>query len=186
MKNQLKNNESDYHATTIIAVRKNGQTAMAGDGQISLGPTIMKQHAKKVQKLYNNKILVGFAGAAADAIALLERFEEKINKYEGNLRRSAVELAKDWRTDRVLHRLDALLVVADKSNLLVISGTGEIIEPDDGLTAIGSGGPYALAAAKAIMENTSLSAVDIARKSMIIAADICIYTNDNIILETLE
>ena len=184
-----KNNSHKYieafRSTTVIAVHRNGKIAMAADGQVTLGQTVMKHQAKKLQKLYDGKILVGFAGAAADAMTLVERFEEKLNKFNGNLRRSAVELAKDWRTDRILRKLEALIAVADKNELLVISGTGEIIEPDDGIAAIGSGGPYALAAARGLVQSSSLNAAEIAKKSLEIASEICIYTNNKITLEEL-
>ncbi len=186
MKKNSFNSHSEFRSTTVIAVLRDGKVAMAADGQVSLGQTVMKHHARKLQKLYDGKVLVGFAGAAADAMTLVERFEEKINKFNGNLRRSAVELAKDWRTDRILRRLEALLAVADKSELLIISGTGEIIEPDDGIAAIGSGGPYALAAARALLQFSQLDASDIAKKSLEIASQICIYTNDKIILEEIK
>jgi ATP-dependent HslUV protease subunit HslV len=160
---------------------------MAGDGQVTFGDTVMKSKAVKVRKLYNDKILTGFAGAAADAFALFERFEAKIEEYSGNLPRAAVELAKDWRTDKYLQKLEALLAVADSKNSLLIAGSGEIIEPDDGILAIGSGGPYALAAARAILStNSGLSAEEITRKAMLIAAEICVYTNENITVETIK
>lgn len=174
-----------FHATTILCVRKDGAVALAGDGQVSFGNTVMKHSARKIRTLHDGQILAGFAGSAADAFTLFEKFEGKLQEYRGNLTRAAVALAKDWRTDRVLRRLEALLVVADKESTLVISGAGDVIEPDDGIAAIGSGGPYALAAARALAENSSLSAAEIAEKAMRIAAGICIYTNDQIKLESL-
>ena len=175
-----------FHATTILCVRKNNSVAMAGDGQVSLGITVMKHSARKVRTMNDGKILAGFAGSAADAFTLFEKFEGKLQEAGGNLTRAAVALAKDWRTDRVLRRLEALLLVADKESMLVLSGTGDVIEPDDGIAAIGSGGSYALAAARALVHNTDMNAADIAEKAMKIAADICIYTNDQIKLETLS
>ncbi|MBQ9832674.1 MAG: ATP-dependent protease subunit HslV [Clostridia bacterium] len=167
--------------TTIVAVKKNGQTAIAGDGQVTMGErTIMKSTAKKVRRLYNDKVVVGFAGSVADAFSLCERFETKLTQYSGSLRRAAVSLAQDWRSDKALRKLEALLIVADSEDLLVVSGTGEVIDPDDGIAAIGSGGMYAMAAAKALMGNTELSAREIAEKSIMIAADICVFTNGNI------
>ena len=172
-------------ATTIVAVRRNGKVALGGDGQVTVGETVMKANAQKVRALRNGRILAGFAGAAADAMTLFEKFEEKLERYPGNLPRAAVELAKDWRSDRVLRRLEALLVVADKEHGFIISGTGELIEPDDGILAIGSGGSYALAAARALVDNTQLDAQEIVKRAMNIAGDICIYTNTNItVLET--
>jgi ATP-dependent HslUV protease, peptidase subunit HslV len=171
--------------TTILSVRHKGKVVMAGDGQVTLEHTIVKHTARKVRKIYNDRVLAGFAGATADAFTLFGKFEEKLEQYNGNLVRAAVELAKDWRTDRLLRRLEALLVVADAEHSLVISGNGDVIEPDDGVTAIGSGGPYAHAAAKALTEFSSLDARAIAEEAMKIAASICIYTNDRIILEEL-
>jgi ATP-dependent HslUV protease subunit HslV len=167
-------------ATTILGVRRDGRIAIGGDGQVSVGETVMKSNAQKVRTLRGGKVLAGFAGAAADAFTLFEKFEEKLERYPENLPRAAVELAKDWRSDRVLRRLEALLVVADKQHGFVISGTGDIIEPDDGILAIGSGGSYALSAARALVEHSALTAPDIVRKGLEIAADICIYTNRNI------
>jgi len=167
-------------ATTILAVRKNGQSVMAGDGQVSLGETIMKHKATKVRYMYKDKVLVGFAGTAADAFNLFERLEGKLEKYKGNLARAAVELAKDWRTDRILRRLEALLLATDNEHTLIISGTGDVIEPDEPVAAIGSGGPYALAAARALMLHSSLEPAEIAREAMKIAASICLYTNEEI------
>lgn len=174
-----------FHATTILSVRHQGSVAMAGDGQVTFGDTIMKHKARKVRRMYHDKIIAGFAGAAADAFALLSRFENKIEEYRGNLYRAAVELAKDWRTDRILRRLEALLAVADRDSSLIISGTGDIIEPDDGIIGIGSGGVYALAAAKALILHTDLSARRIVEEAMKITSSICVYTNDNIIIEEL-
>ena len=172
-------------ATTILAVRRNGKVAIGGDGQVTVGETVMKSHAQKVRLIRNGKLVAGFAGAAADAMTLFEKFEEKLERYPNNLPRAAVELAKDWRSDRVLRRLEALLIVADKDHGFIISGTGELIEPDDGILAIGSGGSYALAAARALTESTTLEAGEIVKRAMNIAGDICIYTNTNIsILET--
>jgi ATP-dependent HslUV protease subunit HslV len=173
------------HGTTILSVRKNGKTVIAGDGQVTVGATVMKQNAKKVRKLYNDKILAGFAGATADAFTLFEKFEAKLEQYHGNLTRAAVELAKDWRTDRVLRRLEALMIVADADRSFILSGNGDVIEPENGVSAIGSGGPYALAAARALMEHTKLDARKVAEESMKIAAEICIYTNKEITIEEL-
>ena len=173
------------HATTIICVRRDGRVAMAGDGQVSLDDTIMKTKARKVRRLYGDRVMVGFAGATADALALFEKFEGKLEKFQGNLSRAAVELAKDWRTDRILRRLEALLVAADTKDLLLITGNGDVIEPDDGIIGIGSGGPYAVAAARALLAHTQMPAVQIARASMEIAASICVYTNREIVLEEL-
>ncbi len=173
------------HATTILAVRRNGKTAIAGDGQVTVGATVMKQNAKNVRTLYNNKILAGFAGATADAFTLFEKFEAKLEQYHGNLTRAAVELAKDWRTDKVLRRLEALMIVADSEKSFILSGNGDVIEPENGLAAIGSGGPYALAAARALADHTKLGARAIAEEAMKIAADICIYTNREITIEEL-
>ena len=171
--------------TTVLSVRHKGKVVMAGDGQVTLEHTIVKHTARKVRKLYNDRVLAGFAGATADAFTLFGKFEEKLEQYNGNLVRAAVELAKDWRTDRLLRRLEALLVIADADHSLVISGNGDVIEPDDGVTAIGSGGPYAHAAAKALTEFSSLDARAIVEEAMKIAASICIYTNDRIIVEEL-
>lgn len=174
-----------FHSTTILAVRHRGRAVLAGDGQVTFGQTIVKQGAKKIRRLYNDKVLAGFAGSAADSFALFSRFESKLEQYRGNLERSAVELAKDWRTDRVLRRLEAMLVVLDSAATFLLSGTGDLIEPDDGIVAIGSGGPYALAAAKALAGNSDLDARAIAEKAMAIAGEICIYTNTNISVEEL-
>ncbi|VAX28049.1 ATP-dependent protease subunit HslV [hydrothermal vent metagenome] len=168
------------HATTILCVRKNGKVAMGGDGQVSLGNTVMKHSAKKVRKMHHDKIIGGFAGSTADAFSLFARFEEKLEKFQGNLARSAVELAKDWRTDKMLRRLEAMLLVADNEKSFLVSGTGDVIEPDDGILAIGSGGMFALAAAKALVTNTDLDAKKIVEEAMDIAQSICIYTNSNL------
>jgi ATP-dependent HslUV protease subunit HslV len=168
------------HATTILAVRRDGRVAIGGDGQVTVGDTVMKANAVKVRTLKGGKVLAGFAGTAADAFTLFEKFEEKLERHPENLQRAAVELAKDWRSDRVLRRLEALLVVVDKNSGFILSGTGEIIEPDDGVLAIGSGGPYALAAARALLKETKLSAAEIVRKGLEIAGEICIYTNANV------
>jgi ATP-dependent HslUV protease, peptidase subunit HslV len=167
-------------STTILAVRKNGRVALGGDGQVTVGQTVMKSNAQKVRSLHGGKLVAGFAGAAADAFTLFEKFEEKLERYPGNLQRAAVELAKDWRSDRVLRRLEALLAVTDREHGFIISGTGDIIEPDDGILAIGSGGSYALAAARALVQNTDLSAREIVQRGLEIAAEICVYTNANI------
>jgi ATP-dependent HslUV protease, peptidase subunit HslV len=173
------------HSTTILAVRHGDRAVLAGDGQVTFGQTVVKQSARKIRRLYNDRILAGFAGSAADSFALFSRFEAKLEQYRGNLERSAVELAKDWRSDRILRRLEAMLIVLDKSSMFLLSGNGDLIEPDDGIVAIGSGGPFALAAAKALALNTPLDARIIAEKAMAIAAEICIYTNSNIALEEL-
>jgi ATP-dependent HslUV protease subunit HslV len=172
-------------ATTILSVRRNGKVAIAGDGQATMGNTVLKHNARKIRKLYNNRILAGFAGSTADAFTLIEKFEGKIETYRGNLTRAAVELAKDWRTDKILRRLEALLIVADREHTFILSGTGDVIEPEQGIAAIGSGGPFAHAAARALYENTDFEAVEIVRKAMIIASDICIYTNDKIVIEEI-
>jgi ATP-dependent HslUV protease, peptidase subunit HslV len=174
-----------FHATTVLAVRHNGQTVMASDGQVTLGDIVVKQHAKKIRRLYYDRVLAGFAGSAADSFALFSRFEAKLEQYRGNLERSAVELAKDWRTDRMLRRLEAMLVVMDATATYLLSGTGDLIEPDDGIVAIGSGGAYALAAAKALAAHTTLDARAIAEQAMQIAASICIYSNANLTVEVL-
>ena len=170
-------------STTILCVRHNGQVAMAGDGQVSLNTTVMKHNARKIRKVYHEQVLTGFAGAAADAFTLVDRYETRLEEYQGSLIRAAVELAKDWRADRVLRRLEAMLVVADRETSLILSGTGDIIEPDDGIIGIGSGGSYALAAARALQQHTNLSASEIVEAGMRIAADICIYTNDHLSIE---
>ena len=173
------------HATTILCVRKNGKVAIGGDGQVSLGNTVMKHSAKKVRKMHHDKIIGGFAGSTADAFSLFAKFEEKLEKFQGNLARSAVELAKDWRTDKILRRLEAMLLVADNEKSFLLSGTGDVIEPDDGILAIGSGGMFALAAAKALVQNTDLDARKIVEEAMDIAQSICIYTNSNLTIEEL-
>lgn len=172
-------------STTILAVRKGNSVVMAGDGQVTLGETVMKAGAQKVRKIHNGAVLVGFAGTSADAMALLERFEGKLEAYKGNLSRAVVELSKDWRTDKVLRRLEALMLVCDKNETYLVSGTGDLFKPDDGIISVGSGGPYALAAARALAANTDLTAKEIALKAMDIAADICIYTNKTITIEEL-
>ncbi|MEW6619623.1 MAG: ATP-dependent protease subunit HslV [bacterium] len=174
-----------FHSTTILAVRHNGKVAIAGDGQVTFNNTIMKQNAKKIRRMYKDKVLAGFAGAAADAFTLFEKFEGKLDEYRGNLPRAAVELAKEWRTDKFLRRLEALLAVVDKDHSLIISGNGEVIEPDDGIVAIGSGGPYALAAARALIKYTNLTTKEIVEEAMKITAQICVYTNEQIIVEEL-
>jgi len=172
-------------ATTVLAVRKDGRSVIAGDGQVTLGETIMKQKAKKIRLMYKDKVLVGFAGAAADAFNLFERLEGKLEKYNGNLTRAAVELAKDWRTDKILRRLEALLLAMDDQSTLIISGTGDVIEPDESVAAIGSGGPYALAAARALVAHSDLDAPAIAREALKIASSICLYTNDEIVVHEI-
>ncbi len=174
------------HATTIICVRHKGDLAMAGDGQVTMGQTILKQTARKIRRLHKDKVLAGFAGATSDAFALFSRFETKLEEYRGNLSRAAIELAKDWRLDKALRQLEALLIVADKESTFLISGTGDVVEPDDGIIAIGSGGPFALAAARALLRHTSLSAKEIALEAMKISSGICVYTNDRIVLEELS
>ena len=172
-------------STTILCVRHKNRVALAGDGQVTLQNTVMKHTAKKVRRLYQDRVLAGFAGATADAFTLFELFEKKLEQYNGNLTRAGVELAKDWRTDRMLRRLEALLLVADADHTFILSGTGDVIEPDDGIAAIGSGGPYALAAAKALVGHSDLSALDVVKEAMRIASEICIYTNDRIVIEEL-
>ena len=175
-----------YHGTTILSVRRGSLVAMGGDGQVTLGNVVIKASARKVRRIYQNRILAGFAGGTADAFTLFERFEAKLDKYQGNLLRSAVELAKDWRSDRALRRLEAMLAVADRENSLVITGNGDVLEPEHGIVAIGSGGSFAQSAARALLENTALPPDEIVRKSLEIAADLCIYTNRNFTLETLD
>ena len=177
---------SAMHGTTIVSVRRHNQVVVGGDGQVTFGHIVMKANARKVRRLYNNKILAGFAGGTADAFTLFERFESKLETHQGNLLRAAVELAKDWRTDRMLRRLEAMLVVADAKASLIISGNGDVIEPENSLIAIGSGGPYAKSAAQALLENTDYDAKKIVEKSLGIAASICIYTNNHFTIETLE
>jgi len=173
-------------STTVIGLIKDGKAAMGSDGQVTVANTVMKHHTKKVRKLYNNKVLAGFAGSTADALTLFEKFEAKLEEYKGNLPRAAVELAKDWRTDRYLRRLEALLAVMDTKNSFIISGNGDVIEPDDGIVAIGSGGSFAIAAARMLVKFADLSAVDMVKESLNVAADICIYTNNNITIEELN
>ncbi len=174
-----------FKATTVISVRHKGVVALGGDGQVTLSETIVKHHATKIRRLSDGKVLAGFAGSAADAITLFERFDAKLSQYKSNLQRAAVELAKDWRTDKYLRRLEALLAVCDSTHSLLLSGTGEIVEPDDGIIAIGSGGPYALAAARALIKHSDLSAEEIVREALLVAASICVYTNENVTVETL-
>ena len=174
------------HGTTILSVRRGASVALGGDGQVTLGNVVIKGGAKKIRRLYQDRILAGFAGGTADAFTLFERFEAKLDKHQGNLMRSAVELAKDWRTDRILRRLEAMLAVADKEHSLIITGMGDVLEPEHGIVAIGSGGPYAQAAARALLENTDLKAKDIVDKSLAVAADLCIYTNHQRSIEVLE
>jgi len=175
-----------FHATTVVCVRHRGSVALAGDGQVSIGQTIVKAGARKVRKVYHERVVAGFAGAAADAFTLFARFEAKLEEYRGNLPRAAVELAKEWRMDRVLRRLEALLAVADRDSSFIVSGTGDVIEPDDGLIGIGSGGPFALAAARALCAHSSLDAAQIAGEALRVAAGICVYTNDHITVEVLS
>lgn len=174
----------EIRGTTIVAVQKDGQTAVAGDGQVTLGEhTVMKHTAKKVRRIYNDSVVVGFAGSVADAFTLCDRFENKLTFHGGSLKRAAVDLAQDWRNDKVMRKLEALLIAANETELLIVSGSGEVIEPDDGIAAIGSGGMYALAAARALKENTGLTAREIAEKSILIASEICVYTNSNVTVE---
>jgi ATP-dependent HslUV protease subunit HslV len=180
------NSVESFHGTTIVSVRRGDSVVIGGDGQVTLGNTVMKGNARKVRRLYHGKVLAGFAGATADAFTLFERFEGQLEKQRGNLVKAAVELVKDWRTDRMLRRLEALLAVADSKSSLIISGTGDVIEPENGLIAIGSGGAFAQASARALLENTDLSPRDIVEKSLHIAADICIYTNHNLTIEALD
>jgi ATP-dependent HslUV protease subunit HslV len=175
-----------FHGTTILVVRRDNKVVVAGDGQVSMGQTVLKQTARKVRKLYHDRVIAGFAGATADAFTLFEKFEAKLEQFNGNLKRAAVELAKDWRTDRALRRLDALLVVVDRSDSLVISGSGDVVEPDDGCLAIGSGGNYALSAARVLVKHTPMDARAIAEEAMRAAASICVYTNDHLTVEELE
>jgi ATP-dependent HslUV protease subunit HslV len=175
-----------FHGTTIVSARRGALVSMGGDGQVTLGNIVVKQSARKVRRLYHERILAGFAGATADAFTLFERFEAKLEKHQGNLLRSAVELAKDWRTDRILRRLEAMLAVADRETSLIISGNGDVLEPELGLIAIGSGGPYAQAAARALLENTEFAPADIVKKALTIAGDLCIYTNQSHTIESLD
>ncbi|NIP31283.1 MAG: ATP-dependent protease subunit HslV [Candidatus Dadabacteria bacterium] len=176
----------EFHGTTIVCVKKDGEVALGGDGQVTLGNTTVKHKAKKIRKIYENKVCVGFAGSTADAITLFDKFESKLQEFRGNMKRAAVELGKDWRTDKILRRLEAMLAVADKDYMFIISGSGDIIEPDDDIIAIGSGGPYAQAAAKALCLHSSLTSKEIVENSLNIAANICIYTNDNISIEVIK
>ncbi len=176
----------NIHGTTIVSVRRGSRVALGGDGQVTFGNVVLKASARKVRRLFHERILAGFAGGTADAFTLFERFEAKLEKHQGNLLRSAVELAKDWRTDRLLRRLEAMLAVADRETSLIVTGSGDVLEPELGLVAIGSGGPYAQAAARALLENTELSPQDIVKRSLTIAGDICIYTNQNHVIEILE
>ena len=176
----------DLHGTTVISVRRGNSVVIGSDGQVSMGATVMKGNARKVRRLYKDRVIAGFAGSTADAFTLFERFEGKLEKHQGNLTRSAVELAKDWRTDRLLRRLEALLAVADREVSLIISGLGDVIEPEQGIMAIGSGGPYAQSAARALLDNTELGPLEIVEKSLRIAADICVYTNQNLTIESLD
>ena len=178
--------EPVFHGTTILSVRRGTRVALGGDGQVTLGNIVVKATARKIRRLYHDRILAGFAGGTADAFTLFERFEGKLEKHQGHLMRSAVELAKDWRTDRMLRRLEAMLAVADREHSLVITGTGDVLEPEQGLVAIGSGGAYAQSAARALLENTELAPADIVKKSLTIAGDLCIYTNQNHLIETLD
>ena len=180
------NNNEKFHGTTIVGVRRGEEVVVGGDGQVTLGNTVMKNNAKKVRRLYKDNVIAGFAGATADAFTLFEKFEGKLEKYSGHLTRSAVELAKDWRTDKILRNLEALLIVADKDVSLLISGNGDVIEPQDSIIAIGSGGTFAQSAAKALYDNTELSAEEIVKKSLTIASDICIYTNSNLTIEKIN
>lgn len=175
-----------YRGTTILSVRRGQQVALGGDGQVTLGNIVIKAGARKIRRLYNERILAGFAGGTADAFTLFERFEAKLEKHQGNLLRSAVELAKDWRTDRMLRRLEAMLAVVDREHSLIITGNGDVLEPEQGIVAIGSGGPYAQSAARALLENTELAPAEIVGKSLAIAGDLCIYTNQNHLIETLD
>jgi ATP-dependent HslUV protease subunit HslV len=175
-----------YHGTTILSVRRGSRVALGGDGQVTLGNIVVKASARKVRRLYQEKILAGFAGGTADAFTLFERFEAKLDKHQGNLLRSAVELAKDWRTDRILRRLEAMLAVADRQSSLIITGNGDVLEPEQGIVAIGSGGPYAQAAARALLENTELAPEDIVKKALTIAGDLCIYSNQSHVIEVIE
>ena len=181
----MSSNPPEFHGTTIVSVRRGERVAMGGDGQVTLGNIVIKATARKVRRLYHDRILAGFAGATADAFTLFERFEAKLDKHQGNLLRSAVELAKDWRTDRMLRRLEAMLAIADRESSLIITGTGDVLEPERGLLAIGSGGGYAQAAAMALLENSALEPAEVVKKALAIAGEICIYTNQNHVIETL-
>ncbi len=175
-----------FHGTTILSVRRGGAVALGGDGQVTLGNVVVKSTARKVRRLYNERVLAGFAGATADAFTLFERFEAKLDKHQGHLTRAAVELAKDWRADRILRRLEAMLAVADRTTALIVTGTGDVLEPEHGIVAIGSGGPYAQAAARALLDHTALSAAEIVKQGLVIAGELCIYTNMNHVIETLD
>jgi len=179
------NHDQTFHGTTILALQHRGKMIIAGDGQVTLGQTVMKHRARKIRRMYHDQIIAGFAGATADALTLFEKLEAKLEQFNGNLTRAAVEMAKDWRTDKILRRLEALLVAADREHILILSGNGDVMEPDDGVTAIGSGGPYALAAARALIGHSSLSAREIALEAMKIAAGLCIYTNEQVVWEEL-
>ena len=179
------NQREPIRGTTILCVRRDGHLAMGGDGQVTMGESVVKQKARKIRRLFNDKVLAGFAGSTADALSLFSRFEQKLDEYHGNLGRAVVELAKDWRTDRALRHLEALLLVADDKNTYLVSGTGDVIEPDDGIVAIGSGGPFALAASRALAKHTRLSAREIVQEAMLLAGQICIFTNDQIAIEEL-
>jgi ATP-dependent HslUV protease subunit HslV len=179
-------NNATYRGTTVLAIKKDNTLAMGCDGQVTLGDTVIKSQAVKLRKVYNDKVMTGFAGSVADALTLFERFEQKLESYSGNIPRSVVELARDWRLDRALRRLEAVLIVGDPQHLYLISGNGEIIEPDDGILGIGSGGNYALAAARALLRNTSLDALEIVKQSLLIASEICIYSNSNIVIEEIK
>jgi ATP-dependent HslUV protease subunit HslV len=181
-----KTGEREMHGTTILCVRKNGKVAIAGDGQVTLGHTVLKHNARKIRRMFNDKVIAGFSGATADAITLFEKFETKLETHRGNITRAAVELAKDWRTDKVLRKLEALLIIADKEHTFIISGNGDVLEPDDGISAIGSGGPYALAAARALLIHSSLESRGIIEEAMRITSKICIYTNESITIEEIN
>ena len=179
------NKTARIRSTTILSVRRDGKLAMGGDGQVTMGESIMKQKARKIRRLFNEKVIAGFAGSTADALSLFSRFEQKLEEYHGNLSRSVVELAKDWRTDRALRHLEALLLVADAKNTYLLSGNGDVIEPDDGIVAIGSGGPFALAAARALVKHTEMPAKEVVQEAMLIAGQICIFTNDQVVIEEI-
>lgn len=179
-------NSKKWRSTTVLAIRKNGEVSMAADGQVTLGNTVMKSNAKKIRRIYDDKILIGFAGSTADAFNLFDKFEDKVNEYRGDIVRASVELAKDWRTDKILRKLEAMLIIADKNNTFIVSGSGDVVEPDCDVCAIGSGGNYALSAAKAYLDGSNLTAHDIALKSLNIAGEICIYTNKSITIEDLK
>lgn len=181
----MSRDKREFHSTTVVAVRRNGKVAIGGDGQVTVNQTVIKHKTHKVRKMHDGKVLAGFAGSAADGLALFERFEKKLDEYRGNLPRACVELAKDWRTDRLLRRLEALLLVADRDHLFVLSGNGDVVEPDDDIASIGSGSPYAIAAAKALLKNTNLSAKEMVEEALRIAAEICIYTNQEVTIEEL-